>query len=59
VGLKNLSITGKKIIIIHLDISQKINNIYSREEAWNLIKECGSDTKSLPKIYYEVMKDGD
>nr|ABD32972.2 hypothetical protein MtrDRAFT_AC151598g50v2 [Medicago truncatula] len=31
----------------------------SGEETWNLIKECGCDKDSLPKIYCAVMKDKD
>lgn len=31
----------------------------SGEEAWNLIKDCGCDTNSLPKIYCSLMKDAD
>jgi len=31
----------------------------SGEETWNLVKECGFDTNSLPQIYCVVMKDVD
>jgi DNA-directed RNA polymerase subunit H (RpoH/RPB5) len=31
----------------------------SGEETWNLIKECGCDPDSLPKIYCVVIKDVD
>ena len=31
----------------------------SGEETWNLLKECGCDPNSLPKIYRVVMKDVD
>jgi hypothetical protein len=29
----------------------------SGEEAWNLIKDCGCETASLPEIYCAIMKD--